>query len=238
MEGLLHPVGPEDVGTYWIRRCAALAVVVLLVVGLSTMINSIAGARAVSVEPDPGPRINPVVADQGVVEEEAVPVPSQPPAQNESAKEPLEPEPANTFQRAAMIDQDPAPVSSCDPTDIRVSLDGPGQVTKGEPVMYRIGLTNTSEQDCAVQASGKTFELKIHSGEERIWSSFDCVAGLPPRGAVLAPGRGMDWEMEWRADRSAPQCQSGTDPMHSGAYVVTAEFIGANHAQLEVDFRA
>ncbi|WP_432558649.1 hypothetical protein [Granulicoccus sp. GXG6511] len=290
MEGLLHPVGPEDARTYWIRRAAAVLVVVVLVVGLGFMIANIGRADAPVVAEPTGPAPQapapaapapeaPAPMDR-VIEEEAVPVPSSaetsrraparaeepadesgqqqaPAAPNPStgptrpaipntsaappvSEDPLPPEPENTFHRPASLmeqvsGQTPA---MCDDKAVKVSIDGPTQVRKDNPVMYAIGITNTSDKDCAILVNDKTFELKVHSGQDRIWSSHDCVAGMPPRGAVLAAGRSLEWQMEWRADRSMAQCKTDPEPMGSGTYVVTAQLANAGPAQLVLQFEA
>ncbi|MDO5498154.1 MAG: hypothetical protein Q4F67_00560 [Propionibacteriaceae bacterium] len=93
MEGLLHPVGPEDVRTYWIRRGAALAVLVVALIVIGTMISSIGRAEGPETEPAGHPPaasapVDPAAGDPGeqkpppadpadsVIDEEAVPMPA------------------------------------------------------------------------------------------------------------------------------------------------------------------
>lgn len=280
MEGLLHPVGPEEARTYWIRRAGALAVLIVLMVGVGSMISNIGGGDApLAAEPAPAGNVEtPAPAEptgeaaagpsEKVVEEEAVPVPSgseatkkpapESPAPTEPqpskpapetaapsqsappAEQPLPPEPANTFHRTEQAtrstnDRAPAP---CNPQTMQVTLDGPKQVKKGEPVTYRIAANNNSDNDCALQIHEQTFELKIYSGVDRIWSSRDCAAGLPPRGAVLAPGHSMDWAMEWRVERSAAQCRTSEEPIGSGTYIATAQLTGGKPVQLVMQLKA
>lgn len=127
MEGLLHPVGPEEVRTYWIRRGAALAVLILLVVGLGAMIGNLRKPAPMvgSSPPAPTAPAEPVVPSADVIAEEAVPAPSGskpssapasvPPAASTTpaqadptagaaetkpaAQDSLPPEPANTFHQ-------------------------------------------------------------------------------------------------------------------------------------------
>lgn len=270
MEGLLRPVGPEDIRTYWIRRGAAILILLLLIIGLGFMIANIGRAGTpVAAEPlgqEPAAMKEPAPAE-GVVEEEAVPAsgpttapqvdpapsaapaPAQPaaeptptptPAPESKSEAPLPPEPANTFHQTATPPPAPASAgpSACSPADLRVSVKGPQRVRKDQPVAYDVSVSNTSAKDCTVAVNAKTFELKVYSGTDRIWSSHDCVAGMPAREALIAPGRSLDWQMEWRADRSMAECKTNPEPMGSGTYVVTAQLAQAKPAQVVVQFTA
>ena len=118
MEGLLHPVGPEGVRTYWIRRGVTLSVLMAVFVSVGFMISNIGSADGSAVSPEetvvpvsaaepiaqppaanvepPAPAVEGVPAD--IANEEAVPVPTRTTADADADKdEPLPPEPANTF---------------------------------------------------------------------------------------------------------------------------------------------
>lgn len=115
MEGLLHPVGPEEVRTYWIRRGAAVTALLVLVISLGLVLSNLGGADdnatpaettavpapAAAKEPATTQSPPPAQAPPGagvpnaVSDEEAVPVPS-----SARAATTLEPEPANTFHLA------------------------------------------------------------------------------------------------------------------------------------------
>lgn len=247
----MHPVGPEGERTYWIRRGVAVLVLVVLVTGTGFMISALGGGGAdIAATPaaqpsqaesvgEPGEPAEPVedLADQSeAVPREADSAPEAP-AQTE---EPLPPEPANTFHRS------PEPVAAaakpttafCDPKSVTVALGGPAEVRADVPLMFRVTATNNSERDCLLAIDGSTFELKIFSGSDRIWTSKDCVSGMPPRGAVLAPGRAMEWEMEWRANRSTPECQTRPGKLNPGTYVATAQLREADPTQLVMQLRA
>ncbi|HHV21934.1 MAG TPA: hypothetical protein GXZ30_10435 [Propionibacterium sp.] len=272
MEGLLHPVGPEEARTYWVRRGIAIAVVVVLLLGLGFMIANIGRAEPTTAEPVGHEVEQEQVAApaEGVLEEEAVPVPGEPapppspsvasptpvetaaaaPAETPAptptptaasatpSEKPLPPEPANTFHQATAApaaDRSPAP---CAPDAVKVSVDGPKRVQKDNPVMYSIGITNTSKNECSVVVNPETFEMKVYSGTDRIWSSRDCKSGMPQREALLPSGSSLEWQMEWRADRSMAECKTNPEPMGSGTYVVTAQFLEAKPSQVVLQFTA
>lgn len=123
MEGLLHPVGPEEARTYWIRRAGAALVLVFLMMGVGSVISNLGGGDTpVAAEPartDNGESPVPAQAPTGdpseeMRDEEAESAPTEPalpaetPAPAEpsrsatpapASEEPLPPEPANTFHR-------------------------------------------------------------------------------------------------------------------------------------------
>lgn len=96
MEGLLRPVGPEEVRTYWIRRGAAGAVLLVLMISLGLIVSNLGRTEgnATAVEttavPAPAAAAEPAIPQapppaqappgvgvpDAVSDEEAVPIPS------------------------------------------------------------------------------------------------------------------------------------------------------------------
>lgn len=274
MEGLLHPVGPEDARTYWLRRVVLVAALVIVVAGFGSVISSMGGrTSSVAAEPSvpttqeedraaadspkgaaPPPSGNvPPAPPNAVVADEAVPLPT--PAQipaasasqvpdpapgSASSPAPLPPEEANTFHLSTATPTPsgtPTP-TTCDSRALEVKLDGTRQVSVGVPVKFRVIVTNTAEQECVVTMDDKSFELTVFSGSDRIWSTRDCASAAAPRATIIAPDRNLEWELEWGADRSAPQCRENSEPMGSGTYVATAQLTGAKPARLVMQLEA
>lgn len=115
----MHPVGPEDVRTYWIRRGGAIAVLLVLMIGLGLIVSNLGGtdgnaapaettavpAAAEATEPAATQAQLPPPAQPGsgvpndVTQEEAVPIPSSARTARATpqSKSRPDPEPANTF---------------------------------------------------------------------------------------------------------------------------------------------
>jgi hypothetical protein len=94
MEGLLHPVGPEEVRTYWIRRGIVVTILLVLLISLGFMMSNLGRADDNATSPETTAEPVPAAADEPVAvakaahqaptdgvpadiaREEAVPVPS------------------------------------------------------------------------------------------------------------------------------------------------------------------
>ncbi|OYO22771.1 hypothetical protein CGZ93_06885 [Enemella dayhoffiae] len=130
----------------------------------------------------------------------------------------------------------PAPTTGepewCDPAGLRVAVDGPRQVTAHVPTSFRVSIVNGTGRRCRLEVTERTFELKVYSGTDRIWSTLDCVIGMPPKKVLLDPDRDLSWQQEWLSNRSVGQCRKGSEPMNSGTYVATAQVQGARPVQL------
>ncbi|TDO84773.1 hypothetical protein [Enemella evansiae] len=159
------------------------------------------------------------------------PAPSQAPASFEvgSPQQPAGQQPAG---------QQPAgQPQACDRSKLRVGLDGPRQVSAGVPVNFRVTVGNDSGQRCRLVVDDKTFELKIYSGTDRIWTTLDCLSGMPAKNLTLDPGQEFGWEQEWRANRSVGDCKAGAETLRSGTYVATAQLKDAQPVQVIMQLR-
>lgn len=174
------------------------------------------------------------------------PAPSQPaPAQSTATfaggqpatTAPANPAPAPTASASFTLGAQqpggqPAGQPVCDPAKVRVGLDGPRQVSAGVPVTFRVKVANDSGQPCVLPIDAKTFELKIYSGTDRIWSTLDCLSGMPAKNPTLNPGQEFGWDQEWRANRSVGDCKAGAESLKSGTYVATAQLKDARPVQV------
>lgn len=193
-----------------------------------------------------------------VATEEAVPVPSSA-ATSPASEQPLPPEPDNTFHHSTVPVPPPpagAPATSapppappvptvaaavvsnvttpCDPATTRVAVVGPAQVRADTAAEIKVSATNSGAADCVVIVDDRTFELTIANGGDQVWSSKDCVAALPPQGAVLNPGRTLDWTLQWHGTRSEPQCRNSANNPAAGNYVATAHWREAAPARVNL----
>jgi hypothetical protein len=68
-------------------------------------------------------------------------------------------------------------------------------------------------------------ELRVFSGEDRIWSSDDCSKGTGQGILELPPGEARQLTVQWPGKRTKPGCDIG-DTAAPGTYRVSAR-VGA-----------
>lgn len=228
MDGLINPVGHESARTYWVRRLLVLVALLLVIALIVAVIKAIAAP----------PKSDPVAAP--VSSQTATPTPSattstpiaSAPATSASSAEPKpsvtptpSPKPAAPKPAATPT---PTPLPKCDPAKLHVAVTGPTVVDRDDAAAISVGITNALPVECAL--STKTFELRIYSGTDRIWSTLDCPAGVPDKAVRLGPAKAQQWKFSWPTKRSAAGCKL-VDNLRPGTYVATAVVEGAKPAQ-------
>jgi hypothetical protein len=256
MSGVLHPVGPEPARTYWIRRGVLVAVAIMLAVLVVLAVTSLTKAAVATAPP---PVIPPVETSPTPSPQSSTPGPTSVPATSTSpARSPAPGPTTSTIARAtpsaepsitpsvepsATTSGSPSPrtigTPDCRPNDLRVTLKGDRTLSPGQNVTYRLSLINGSGQTCLASVTDTNFELKIYSGNDRIWSSRDCTKALQDFDKLLAAQADVDWMMTWNGERSVKgeKCQQGSEPPRSGTYWATAQLAGAQPIQLRMIIR-
>ncbi len=266
MSGVLHPMGPEPAQTYWVRRAVLVAVVLLLAVivvfGVANLTKAaVATAPPPAIPPagtspspstvsSPGSSSTPSAAASpapsttpGGASASAAPPTSAGPSGSTAAKPPATP---TTQPSAAPTTKTPAtqptPVVTvigtpdCRPAALRVKVSGDRTLSPGQNTTFTLSLVNGAALTCLTSVTDKNFELKIYSGQDRIWSSRDCARSLAAFDKKLAPRAGVAWKMAWNGERSVKgkDCKSGTDTPTAGVYWATAQLNGAKPVQLRM----
>jgi len=250
MTGMLDPVGPEDARTYWVRRgvvgAAALVVVILVIV----MVSSLNSGGSTTGAPPPvspsGPALQPATP-QGAG---STPAPSETPktsgtptapastspsakssaTKNESSKS----DPSKKSTKESTKKSTPtsaAPPPACKPADLRTTLTGPRDVKVGKPVTFEAGAINGGSAACTFTLDPKTYEFRIYSGTDRIWSTKDCDAWFPKVSTVLKPEQATTWKIRWTVQRS-DGCDFAKTTLRSGTYAANSLLTSAPPAQL------
>lgn len=104
-----------------------------------------------------------------------------------------------------------------------MTLTGPGTVKADDTTTFKVSVINGSAVTCTVDLTTSTFEVKIYSGTDRIWSTDDCakwLAAKPKR--RLAPEDAYGWSVAWPGQRSTSGCQLAGG-LRAGTYVATAQ---------------
>ncbi|MVA76993.1 hypothetical protein GC722_13305 [Auraticoccus sp. F435] len=261
MSAVLHPVGPEEPRTYWVRRATVLAVV--LVVVLVAVWAFKPGGSDVQAVPaaTPTPGATADAAEPGATPSATrspapSPSPTAPPtptatatssATSTASSSPTAgpsrtPEPSPTAEReespAAEEERDedarkkPAEPVACVSEDLRVTLTGSSRARIGEDHELELSVINGTGTSCELAVDGDSFELRIYSGADRIWTTDHCARWVPEKTVTLEPEEAHAWSMTWPGARSREDCELSETPLRPGTYVATAVYQKAKPVQL------
>ncbi len=202
MSTLLHPVGPQSPGVYWLRRIIAIAVVVALLVGIKLAFFNGGGGSTAAPGPTPSPTSTP----------------------SASATKSGSPEPTTTGSAS--------PTKSASPTSGGTPLCKDSQITvtaSTDAATYQVGATprlrmriqNTSDSSCRRDIGAAKNELVITSGNTQVWSSDDCNPGGDPQVVTLKPQQSYSVSVTWLGRLSAKNCPADQPLAQAGTYKLT-----------------
>ncbi|WP_345039573.1 hypothetical protein [Georgenia daeguensis] len=126
----------------------------------------------------------------------------------------------------------PVDPGKCSPRDLDVRL----SATPGQPTSFAVTLTNRAEVACLLDAGASSLVLTVHSGEDRVWSSGDCVAEPSERELLLDSGDSTETAIRWDGTRSEKGCPGGQGAAQPGSYRVTATLGGASLPAADTGF--
>ena len=114
------------------------------------------------------------------------------------------------------------PEDACRPEDVVVTFDFASSDKEtygaGEEPGFRITVVNTAEQTCTVDVGPEALELRIHSGDDRIFSTADCVEGSAAEERQLSRGVPHAYTITWERVRSFTDCRDGSSAAGVGWY--------------------
>lgn len=234
MSTVLHPEGPEEPRTYWVRRGLSVGVLVLVVLLVALIWPRSSPPQTAAPLPAvrPSQTAGADAPSPGVGEPPTVPAtPAVAATPNSTASaSPLEPTKAAIS--APKPTPKPAGPSSCAPKDLQVGLVGPRSVRSGQTVKFNASVTNTGQEDCQVSVDQKNFELRVFSGSDKIFTTDHCRAWAPVvETQMLAAGESVQFQAKWGSNRTAKGCKVLKQRPQPGTYVATAELGQAKPAQ-------
>lgn len=193
-------VGVPDPDVYWRRRVSvltALLVVVAVVVWACTR-SSEEPARA---RPDAA-------------------------ASGRSASAALTPDGGDSPGRAADAAASPQagqpPGGRCQDKDLVIHLEGLQEVyPAGVRPRFLVMLVNTGTHECVLDVGPRALEMRITSGDDRVWSSADCVSGDATQLRRLQRGVPFVRSISWNRRRSGRDCSASHPGARAGTYVAT-----------------
>jgi hypothetical protein len=253
---VIHPVGPEEPRTYWVRRALVVAAVLIILALIVTLVvNAASTGSAVAANPSPAAP-SPLVVQTSTPIETAAPTPSSTASESASASATRTAKASATAKAAgkatakasgkttakasakpsATPTKKAVPVA-CDPDKVRVTLNGKQHLKRKQKDKFEMSLINGGDQTCIAAVGPKNFELKIYSGKDRIWSSDDCSTAVRPINTKLKSQQAVAWTMTWNGRRSRDDCKNRPEIPRAGTYFATAQLKGAKPVQLRMIIR-
>jgi hypothetical protein len=251
MSGVLHPVGPEPVRIYWLRRIVVFSVVALvLVLATAVIVNLNSAANATGPEAVPAPpasasatgsangsattpswsRAPSLATTSASSTSSAAPTPS--PRAASSATPSSSAKPATTAESKpsskTAASAKPAAAPACKPSDLRPTLTGKQRVKVDTKTTFNLSMINGGPQSCALALDSDNFTLTIYSGSDRIWSTGDCAKLISPATVKIPSEGAYEWKLTWDGRRSKKTCKTRPEIPRAGTYVATAHFTGAD----------
>jgi hypothetical protein len=92
---------------------------------------------------------------------------------------------------------------------------------------FTVLVENKGGAACSVDLGPRSLVWTVKSGDDRIWSSTDCLTGGAPDIVQLQPNQSTTRTYDWRRVRSRPACPSGQPAVKAGYYKVSATVVGA-----------
>ncbi|WP_404288516.1 hypothetical protein [Glutamicibacter arilaitensis] len=131
---------------------------------------------------------------------------------------------------------DPSPDGKCTVEEIEITAqtDAPSYSTDKQPLLI-LGIENTSKSECELNVGTTQQEFLITSGNDRIFSTVDCLADGEDVNLMMKPGQKESARFSWSRQRSAPGCKSVNVQPRPGTYKFTAA-LGENNSE-PVTFR-
>lgn len=91
---------------------------------------------------------------------------------------------------------------------------------QGTSPRFTVRVTNTSGTSCRRDLGGKQVELRVYSGEDRIWSSDDCGDTDGRLLQTIGARSYLETVMTWPGTRSRPGCAGERPKAQPGTYFV------------------
>ena len=231
MSTVLRPVGPEPAQTYWLRRIAVIGVaIVVLAVAGALIANGTSSGSAVQANPSlPPPTVPTALAGS------STPTLTPGPGASASSSTPAAASPKSATPKPSKTPT-AGPVA-CTVSELRPTLTGKQRLKIKERSAFTLSVINGSDQTCIATVDPNTFELRIYSGSDRIWSTKDCATLVKPLRRTLDAEEALEWKLPWNGHRSRSGCRSDSDIPQVGPYWATAELAGAEPVRLRMTLR-
>jgi hypothetical protein len=215
-DALLRPRGPLPAAVYWRRRLVTFGVVVVL---LALVVRSCGGdTRPAALRQSPSPTGSPPSSA-------AATGPSGPSGPTGSARPTGSPS-ATASARPSASATPTGPPKPCVAADLVLTAKADAQTyPAGRRPVLTIGIANKGRAPCTRDVGQPAREIRVASGNDRVWSSDDCSTGGAAMVVTLQPGAAaMTFSVTWSRKRSAAGCAAGQRDAAPGTYRLTGRF--------------
>ncbi len=224
--------GPLPARVYWTRRLLAIAVAVLLVVGIAQLLR--AGSDGATTAVDRGTPV--AAAPTGSPSASGTPqsgaTSGQPTTKDRKKQGPGK---ARTSRAPVLAE----PRGRCFEEDLAVSPEATRAVAgpQGE-IRIALHLRTLTSPACTWHVSARTLTLKVTSGSDDIWSSRQCPGAVPRRDVVVRRAVTTTVELAWNGRRADRGCGVRSDWALPGTYHVTAAALAGEPADEQFELEA
>ncbi|GAA1596751.1 hypothetical protein GCM10009789_58410 [Kribbella sancticallisti] len=214
MSSLLRPVGHLPASVYWFRRALVLAVLVTLVIVLTSWIGGGSDPKntaATSPEQDLSatPTVEPSSTPTTTPDAKSTKKPSETPKTSETPKD-----------------------LKCTGNDVRIDVVPAHRTLATGNSMNLVVQLSAVGDECKAAIDPSRLSVTITSGKDQIWTTDQCGQVMQRATLVLAKGKQSTTTMLWNGRRSRPGCLPGQLEAKPGTYVAKAVYDGrASSAQ-------
>lgn len=182
------------------------------------------GSQAGVEEPEASPSVpadEPSDPENGEDDEEPSASPSPSPSE-EDGNEDAEDTEDGSGEGTAEASAPERPEDPCRPQDVFVTFDFAEKDREvyggGAGPEFRVTVVNVAEQTCTMDVGPEAFELRIDSGDDRVFSSADCVEGNSKEERQLTQGSPHEYTLTWELERSFTDCRENGAKAQPGWY--------------------
>lgn len=226
-----HPA-PVSRDTYWKRRAFVLAGVMLLLALITYMCRpsgeegESSSSQAGMEEPEASPSVPAEEPSEPETEEPEDDPSEEDEDEDDEADEDEESdedsEDGDSDEGSADVPAPERPEDTCRPDDVVVTFelaDSDREVYDGgSNPEFKVTVVNIAEQTCTVDVGPEAMELRLHSGDDRVYSTADCVEGEATEERQLSQGRPHEYTLTWERDRSFTDCRDSSAKAQAGWY--------------------
>ena len=95
----------------------------------------------------------------------------------------------------------------------------------GKQQTFSVTAENNTAMPCVMEINQSTFVLKVTSGSDLVFSTAHCKEWLPSvKKQTLKAGAAVEFKVNWKTFRSAPECRTLKMILGAGTYVATTAF--------------
>jgi hypothetical protein len=189
----MQPLGPLPASTYWRRRVLLLVVLVIVILLLAKACGGDGKKNTAGAGSSPKP----------------------------SAAASTQPSVASSVA-ASPGPASPAALQSCRDTVLQITTESDAEAyPSGGAPKFTLTVRNIGSVACRRALGPDAVELRVLSGEDRIWSSDDCNEAKGQGVLTLKPGEAQALSVRWPGKRTKPHCVVG-EVAQPGTYRVSA----------------